>query len=281
MGTRLHGEARRVGLVQRRAVDSQDLNPFYAHLVGGLEEILDAHDAAVFVVFADAAAEVDVYRRWGEQGDVDVVVLTDLVAADPRLAACRSVGLDAVVLGPEVPEGASGIAVAEGPAVRAAADHVLDDGHLVVGHVTGPSGLLHTDARAIALSEVVGAEGRVTVDVEGDYSLASGARATIELLDRDVAPTAIIYDNDLMAIGGMGAIAERGLRIPEDISILAWDDSVHCRLAEPPISAVSRDVRGLGILLGELIAAGSPAVQVVEAPHAQVVRRGTTGPAPR
>jgi len=282
MGSSRDAEGLRVGLVQRRAVDSHDLDPFYSLLVGGLEEALDAAGATILVVFEDSAeAETAVYRRWGEQGDVDVVVLTDLVERDPRLAECRRLGLDVVVLGLEVPEGVSGIAVDEWHAVRLAADHLHGDGHRDVGHVSGPLALLHTAARSAAFAAAFEVEGSAVVELEGDYSVASGARATRELLSRAPAPTAIVYDNDLMAIGGLRALDELGLRAPDDISVLAWDDSVHCRLAEPPISVVSRDVHGLGVLLGALIAEGRDSVRVVQAPGVQVVRRETTGPAPR
>ncbi|WP_309065686.1 LacI family DNA-binding transcriptional regulator [Microbacterium sp.] len=271
----------RVGLVQRRSVDSLDLDPFYAHLLAGMEEALDRAGGTVFVVFEESvAAELEVYRRWGADGQVDVVLLTDLVADDPRVEQCLSLGLHPVALGPEVPAGLSGIAVDELSAVRVAVEHVRADGHRRIAHVTGPRTLLHSESRAVALAALLAEEGLEALDAQGDYSRASGAEATRGLLALDPPPTAIIYDNDLMALGGHQALIEAGLSVPDDVSVLAWDDSVHCRLAEPPISAVSRDVHGLGTLLGALIVQGAGEVRVVQAPHARVVRRATTGPVP-
>jgi DNA-binding LacI/PurR family transcriptional regulator len=118
--------------------------------------------------------------------------------------------------------------------------------------------------------------------VEGDYLTRSGADRTRELLDRDPAPTALIYDNDIMAVAGLAVAAERKIGVPQQLSLLAWDDSARCRLADPPLSVISRDVHELGqtvaqALLGTVTA---EVASVVHTPKARVVARGTTAPAP-
>ncbi|BFO16461.1 hypothetical protein SHKM778_28490 [Streptomyces sp. KM77-8] len=55
-----------------------------------------------------------------------------------------------------------------------------------------------------------------------------------------------MYDNDIMAVAGLSVAAEMGLRVPDDVSLLAWDDSQLCRLTHPTLSAMSHDVHGFG-----------------------------------
>jgi len=279
----------RAGIVQHRSSDSLDLDPFYDHVLAGLEETLDAHGASVLVLFEESAqAELDVYRRWAQDAIVDAVVLTDLVDGDERIGACRRAGLPAYALCPAPPDGLPAVVVDDADAMRRAIGYLAGLGHVHVARVSGPSAFLHTRAREAAFDEVVAARGLRATTVEGDYGTASGTEATRRLLDADDPPTAVVYDNDLMAVGGLRAARALGLAVPGDVSLLAWDDSAHCRLADPPLSAVSRDVRGLGAELGGLLlraaADGVPAAgdapDALLAPPARVVGRASTGPAP-
>src|SRR5690606_14605312 len=70
--------------------------------------------------------------------------------------------------------------------------------------------------------------------------------ATRELLTSPTRPTALIYDNDVMAIAGLAVAQEMGLAVPGDLSIVAWDDSPLCQLVHPPLTALSRDIPAYG-----------------------------------
>jgi DNA-binding LacI/PurR family transcriptional regulator len=115
--------------------------------------------------------------------------------------------------------------------------------------VGGAATLGHTAIRTAAFDEAAGALALAGAwQVATDFSGDAGARATRSLLtaappDR---PTAIVYDNDVMAVAGLSVAAEMGLRVPEDVSLLAWDDSQLCRLTHPTLSAMSHDVHGFG-----------------------------------
>ncbi|WP_313662840.1 substrate-binding domain-containing protein [Cellulosimicrobium cellulans] len=274
----------RAGLVQHRSRDSHDLNPFFAHLVAGMEESLEVARGVVLVVFEEhGAGELEVYERWAQAGLVDTVVLTNLGEADGRVERCLRLGLRVVVLGPEPVPGVSCLVVDEQSAVRKAVEHLAGLGHRRVARVRGPLDLRHTAVRARCFHEELGAAGMVGAVLQGDYSTASGEAATATLIGRADPPTAIVYDNDLMAIGGLRALERAGVRTPEDVTLLAWDDSPYCQLARPALSAVSRDVRALGATLGELVvsAAGHGEPSVVQVREVQVVHRGTSGAPPR
>lgn len=103
------------------------------------------------------------------------------------------------------------------------------------------------------------------------------------LLSSGERPTAIIYDNDVMPIAGLGVAHEMGLSVPRDVSIVAWDDSPLCQLVHPALTALSRDIPGYGALAARqsLSVIARKTVESVQdkAPH--LVTRGSTAAPPR
>jgi DNA-binding LacI/PurR family transcriptional regulator len=134
-------------------------------------------------------------------------------------------------------------------AVSEAVRYLAALGHRRIARVGGAAALGHTSIRTAAFDEAarvldLAGAWQVATDFSGD----AGARATRSLLtaappDR---PTAIVYDNDIMAVAGLSVAAEMGLSVPGDVSLLAWDDSQLCRLTHPTLSAMSHDVHGFG-----------------------------------
>jgi DNA-binding LacI/PurR family transcriptional regulator len=93
-------------------------------------------------------------------------------------------------------------------------------------------------------------------------------------------PTAVIYDNDVMAVAGVSVAHEMGVDIPRELSVIAWDDSALCRLVHPQLTAVNRDISAYGAHAAERlleIVEGTPAGSVQDATP-QLVPRGSTAP---
>jgi DNA-binding LacI/PurR family transcriptional regulator len=155
-------------------------------------------------------------------------------------------------------------------------------GHRRIARVGGIAGLAHTVIRTDAFTAACAALGLAgAVTVPTDYTGEAGAAATRELLAGSPRPTALIFDNDIMAIAGLTVAQDLGLRVPADLSVVAWDDSPVCELVHPPLTALTRDIRGYGahaarVLLAAL--AGEPVASQQAAP-AQLTPRGSTGPA--
>ncbi|GAB6898806.1 substrate-binding domain-containing protein [Kineosporia succinea] len=257
------------------------LEPFYADLLAGLEEELDRHDGSVFLhVVPDLEAEILAYRRWRSEDLVDAVVVSDLVDNDPRQAVCAELGLPAVHIGGDPASGDWVVDYDNASAMREAVNHLTGLGHVRIAWVSGPGRYRHTQARASSFVEALAAAGGQGLRREGDYGAAAGTALTADLLDADPPPTAVVYDNDLMAVAGLREAHRRGLRVPGDLSILAWDDSANSRICHPPLSVVSRDVHELGVVTaGMLLRAVRGEAPVPEIPPvAQVVARASTAP---
>lgn len=298
------------GYVQRRAAFSLGIDPFHRDFVAGMETVARRAGGAVLLqIVADLDEELACSRRWALSGDeVAGVVISDVLHDDPRPALLAELGLPTVVLGHYDGADFSSVAVDDAGAMRDAVRHLVALGHRRIARVTGPSALRHTRVRGAAFEQALAAagdevEGVSGVTVEGDYSTESGRTATVLLLEGSGAaagaaaggtagaaagaadraprdqPTAIVYDNDAMAVGGLEAASSLGVDVPGRLSLLAWDDSALCQLAAPPLSVVSRDVPALGEEAADALLAslrgGAPVV--VHATDWRIVVRGTTG----
>ncbi|MEA5155108.1 LacI family DNA-binding transcriptional regulator [Raineyella sp.] len=138
------------------------------------------------------------------------------------------------------------VGVDQAKGARLAVRHLLDRGHTVIGHLTGPEGWLDACAREAGWRFVLDRAGLAVPPVaRGDWSAEAGYTAAEELL-RIPGLTAVFAGNDQMALGLIHALSDRGLRIPEDISVVGFDDipeSLHFR---PPLTTVHQDFETLG-----------------------------------
>jgi LacI family repressor for deo operon, udp, cdd, tsx, nupC, and nupG len=269
----------RVGLVLARASQVLGEEPYYHEFIEGLERVFTPAGISVLVnVVTDRAAENATYRRWSARGLVDAVLMVDLSPGDSRVELVRSLRLPAVVMGdPSTAGGLPTVWTDDHGFAREVVGFLASRGHVVLGHVSGPSALAHTQLRRSGFAGEAAERGIRLIDAEGDYSQECGRAVTAQLLA--ARPTAIVYDNDLMALGGLEAIAAQGLRVPQDVSVIAWDDSAQCQLAIPALSAMSHDVCRLGEIAAQAVLdtwRGGFDEAVYEAPRAHVVERSST-----
>ena len=166
-----------------------------------------------------------------------------------RLAALADYGGKAVALGPrrdrlpaEVADNVAG--------ARAAVEHLIELGHERIGFVNGPPRILTSPERLAGYREGLEAAG-IRFDERlvrsGGFTEAGGAAALADLLSLPERPTAVVTANDTMAIGCMGELAGRGLRVPEDLSLIGFDDIPVMRWLNPPLTTVRIPMRDIGV----------------------------------
>lgn len=129
---------------------------------------------------------------------------------------------------------------------RLATRHLLELGHRTVHHVRGPKGWVGAEARAKAWRAELKAQGRATPEpLIGDWTPASGYAAGKEIAaDRDV--TAVFVGNDEMALGLMLALHEADVRVPDDVSVVGFDDTPQSAFYRPPLTTVHQDFSEVG-----------------------------------
>jgi DNA-binding LacI/PurR family transcriptional regulator len=127
--------------------------------------------------------------------------------------------------------------------------------HRRIAHVSGPHTFLHEEERIRGVRERAAGYGIDVVHHEADYALDSGHDAVMSLLAAPAGPpvTAMVFGNDLMSMGGLLALRDLGLHCPEDVAVVSWDDSLHCRLASPSVTALSRNPGLQGQVAAELL----------------------------
>ena len=127
-------------------------------------------------------------------------------------------------------------------------EHLLDAGHQTVHHITGAAGSFFAARREETWAEVLRAHGRpVPEALEGDWTAHSGYLAVRRLLDAPgERPTAIFTANDQMALGAYRALYEAGLRVPDDVSVVGFDDIEEAAEFSPPLTTIAQDWDLLG-----------------------------------
>ncbi|GGZ02909.1 LacI family DNA-binding transcriptional regulator [Streptomyces poonensis] len=243
------GAADTVGLVVARPARQLGLEPFYMEFISGVESVLEEHGCSLLLhLVRDTAQEIAVHRAWWQARRIAGSILVDIQRDDPRVTELAAIGLPAVAVGhPSLTGGFTSVWTDDEAAVHEAVRYLAALGHRRIARVGGHAALGHTMIRTAALDAIVAELGLDQArSVTTDYSGEQGARATRSLLASPQRPTAIVYDNDIMAVAGLSVAAEMGLSVPRDVSLIAWDDSQLCQLTHPTLSAMSHDVFGFG-----------------------------------
>lgn len=275
-----------VGLAICRPARLLGLEPFYMEFISGIESVLTERSCSLLLrLVRDLDEEVALQESWWRGHRISGSILVDFHEDDPRVPALKELGLPAVAVGhPDLTGGLTSVWTDDAAAVAEAVRYLAALGHRRIVRVGGPETLGHSAIRAAAFDATVRElgldEGR---QVATGFAGEEGARVTRSLLFSARRPTAILYDNDIMAVAGAAVAAEMGLSVPADLSLLAWDDSQLCRLTHPTLSAMSHDVHGFGAdvarTLFEVIDGGPAESHPVPTPA--LTPRGSTAQAPR
>jgi DNA-binding LacI/PurR family transcriptional regulator len=275
-----NARAHACGLVLARPAETLALEPFFMEFMAGAESELSARSVALMIQLADTVEdEVAVYRRWWGEHRVDGVLMVDLRIDDPRVEALVELGLPAVVVGGPLPDRAlPAVWHDETSAVVEVVRYLAALGHVRVARVAGVSEFVHSVQRTEAFLAVANELGLSAQVIPTDYTPASGARETRRLLAGSEPPTAIIYDSDVLAVTGLGVAQQMGFAVPDDVSIVGWDDSLISRVVHPPLTAVTRDIEAFGVAAARqlLAAIDGEAAEDVETQPAELTPRGTT-----
>jgi LacI family transcriptional regulator len=166
-----------------------------------------------------------------------------------------------------------------------AAHHLADHGHRRIGHITGPLTFRSTHERRRGFADALADRG-IALDPawvkEGGYTFESGMACTHELLAQSPRPTAIFAGNDEMALGAYQAARDAGLKVPDDLSIVGYDDAPIAARVWPSLTTVRLPIRDMGrvaarkLMRQEGVEHGEADEQVTPT----LVVRASSGPAP-
>ncbi|SOC53774.1 transcriptional regulator, LacI family [Ornithinimicrobium cerasi] len=163
-----------------------------------------------------------------------------------------------------------------------AAEHLVSLGHTRIGHVAGPADWAEARLRTVGLERVLAERGlEVVAKVDGDWSARAGHEAWPVL--RDAGVTAVYAANDQMALGLLSAMCEDRLRVPEDVSVVGYDNTPESEWYYPSLTTVEQDFRGVGEVgiqqLVRLVEDRAVERELLVSPHL-VIRRSTAAVPP-
>jgi DNA-binding LacI/PurR family transcriptional regulator len=228
---------------------------------------------------ADAAHMTRTLEHFMAQAVEGVVVIAPQVSV-AKAAELIGAVVPVVLVASDVPKSAGyqSVSVDQQGGARLAVGHLIDLGHRDIAHLAGPIEFYDGRARVRGWRHEMKVAGLpVREPLVGDWSPDSGYELGRQLIKRGV-PDAVFAANDQMALGLMQALGEAGLSVPEDLSIVGFDDIEGSAFFRPPLSTVRQDFAGLGRLcMTTMIAAleGRPAAKAVPIPAQLVVRAST------
>lgn len=240
---------RSIGLVLTYDTAVLSVETYTMELIAGLSSELEKEGYSLTIRYASSQkSEMDVLRDWIATGGVDGVLLTNIELGDPRVDLfCDHPELPVLLLcDSSVAGGLPALSDDEQSSAHLLVDYCHELGHQRIARVAGPEALSHTFIRDNAFMEETAELNLQYSCLHSDYSPDGGRRCTDRLLSLPNPPTAIIYDNDIMALSAMRMAQELEMDIPGELSIISWDDSFLCQVNMPSITALSRDVVGRG-----------------------------------
>jgi LacI family transcriptional regulator len=262
---------------------------YFDALLSGVAEAL--YDEDMRVVLCPTQHEHDREVTLVERllhGTTDGAILVLPEESSAELKAVERRGFPLVILDPlkhiaDIPS----VTAAHASGAKQAVDYLLELGHRRIAAITGPRVLLATEERLHAylgaLATAAGGPVDPNLVAVSNFSLAGGFEAAGKLLDLDDPPTAIFAFNDALAIGAMRAARQRGIRVPEDLSIIGFDDAGVSENAIPMLTTVRQPLAEMGrmavSLLTRLLDNQRVEAMRVELATSLVVRE-TTGPPP-
>jgi DNA-binding LacI/PurR family transcriptional regulator len=259
-------------------------NPFHTAVVGGIDAAAREHDYRILLNTGNG-------RRRGEEHAIETFLdlrADGLILIGPRLSAraiaAAAADTSVVVVGRLVRDPrVDTVTNDEGIGAQLVVDHLAALGHRRISHIDGGTGAGARSRRRGYERAMVGAGLGAYVDViDGDYTESSGVRGADTFLSRRPRPTALFCANDLTAVGALDVFDDLAIRVPEDVSLVGYDDTPLASLRHVSLTTIHQRSTTLGHLgmatLAERLESGRrDSVRHIVTPS--LVVRATTGPA--
>jgi len=205
----------------------KELNNYIVHRI---DDVIDSLLARQVDGILWAVPEIGDNHAWIEERIQNIPVPVVFVAMQPR-------------------EGIPSVATDNFQGAVVAVLHLLDCKRKKIGHISGPAGWWEADERKRGWRETLGAAGFPTSEqhcAQGDWSSASGEQAVTQLLESFPDMDAVFVANDQMALSVLREVCRRGIRIPEQLAVIGFDDIPESNYFYPSLTTISQDLHLLG-----------------------------------
>jgi LacI family transcriptional regulator len=238
-------------------------NPFFTSVVRGIEDVAYAEGYRLVLCNSDEdvtkeSEYIDIALRERMAG----VVIAAASTSESKMDRVREAGTPVVAIDREVETAdIDAVTVDNRAGALAATEHLLDNGWRRVGCVVGPSRISTSNERLDGYRMALSQRG-VTFDRSlvrrADFREDGGYKATRALLELADPPDALFVANNLMTLGALHAIQDAGLRVPDDLGIVGFDDSPAADLMRPRLTVVAQPTYQIGRVAGQLLLTPQP-----------------------
>lgn len=245
-----------IGVVVEQSLGNVSHNLYFSIVLDGILQGATDRNYQVKIV----RVPLDSYERAVghiEDGSVEGVVLVALLAGNPVIEHMEHSSVPAVMAG-SIPPNVKlpRVDVEDIAATYQAVRWLISLGHRRIGTITGDmkqwSARRREQGYLMALQEA-GIEPHPSWRYEGDYRLEAGEAGAMHLLRADPPPTAIVCGNDRMAIGALHVLQEKGVKVPEQISVLGFDDEEAAAFTVPPLTTIRQPMFDIGLRATEML----------------------------
>lgn len=233
-------------------------DPFFSEFLAGVGNMAAEHGYDLLVsTQPPGEREMRAYRQKVQSRQVDGFVIVRTRRQDARIRYLSEIGFPFVAFGRTEGELDFPFVDVDGTqGMRLIAEHLIGLGHRRIACLAPPPDLLFAEHRLIGLRQALADHGLELPDdriVLGDLTQKSGYQAAMRLLESPTPPTAIAACNDLMALGAMSAIQERGLAVGRDVAVTGFDDIPMAEHSHPPLTTVHQPIYQIGKTVCEML----------------------------
>lgn len=262
---------------------------FFGQVVAGVDSVLRANDFDLLLYnLGDARGRARFFARMPVRRRVDALIVLTLPMSNTEIEALGALEVPIALVGASLPSFWS-VRIDDVDGARKAVQHLVNLGHQRIGLIsgmpdeplgfTGPIDVDRRNGYRAALRQA-GIPPDPRLDIPADFDLEGGANAMAELLTLPEPPTAVFAESDEMALGALRTLRRIGLRVPEDMSVVGFDDHEMAELFE--LTTISQRVFEQGVLaarqvLDALLAEAAVMPKEIVVPTRLVVR-ASTGP---
>jgi LacI family transcriptional regulator len=262
------GKTQTIGMIVPNSTD-----PFFAEVARGIEDTAFENGYSLILCNSDSNLDKEAfYTDVLVEKQVDGILFLAAGVSTERILDLQQRGMLVVVVDRELPAANVDTVLTDNAGGGwSATRHLIDLGHRRIGYIAGPSDLTLSEYRSTGYRKAL-KEAGITADEElilrGTFDFESGYRTAGQLLANHNRPTAIFACNDLMAIGAICAATELGLQVPQDLSVVGYDDIPLASYSNPPLTTIAQPnydmgVKAASMLLERLLDPGMPARRVV------------------
>jgi LacI family transcriptional regulator len=249
------GRSHILGLVIPTGVSALFTDPYFPILIQGVSSACNVHDHSVMLWLAEPEYERHMIGQITGSGLVDGVIVASALMDDPLNKAIFESDLPAIMVGqhPIFPN-ISYVDVDNRRGSQDIVTHLIRLGYRRIATITGPLNLIAGADRYEGYRAALKERGLTPAPewaVEGDFTEAGGYGAMQRLLPH--RPEAVFAASDIMALGSLRAVHDAGLRVPDDVAVVGFDDMPFAARTDPPLTTVRQPIYRTGVLAAETL----------------------------